>query len=199
MDDRTRSGFGIALNEATLVGFDVSQEQCRAVLTFEVLSLPPDDGPSPADPRVLIHLSSVGRMAASLHQGHWDDPEAKAIPLTLESLIPVVESFRAPVYGWEFIDIPDSFARWSNRLSLDEHLPGGGLNHSITLFQEGPDRHLDLCIWFDSLRIFRPDGTEISLDDFAAAGKRWWDGLSAGDPRTQGHGIIPGAPPKASQ
>jgi hypothetical protein len=27
--------------------------------------------------------------------------------------------------------------------------------------------------------------------EFAAGGRRWWDGLHGGDKRTEGHGIFP--------
>lgn len=52
-------------------------------------------------------------------------------------------------------------------------------------------KELDLRIWFDELRVFTPEHEEIALDDFAAGGVRWWDGLYANDPRTAGHGIAP--------
>jgi hypothetical protein len=39
--------------------------------------------------------------------------------------------------------------------------------------------------------VFTPEHEEIALDDFAAGGVRWWDGLYANDPRTAGHGIAP--------
>jgi hypothetical protein len=32
---------------------------------------------------------------------------------------------------------------------------------------------------------------EFALEEFAAGGVRWWDGLYANDPRTAGHGIAP--------
>jgi hypothetical protein len=56
----------------------------------------------------------------------------------------------------------------------------------------GPARHLDLCVWFDELEVRRPDGTVVPPEEFAAGGRRWWDGMYAGDRRTAGHGIFPG-------
>ena len=34
-------------------------------------------------------------------------------------------------------------------------------------------------------------GSEVSLEDFAAGGKRWWDALFQNDPRTLSSGIVP--------
>jgi hypothetical protein len=53
--------------------------------------------------------------------------------------------------------------------------------------------------WFDELRIFGPDRREVAFDDFTAAGVRWWDGMYGHDPRTEGHGIVPGAPSTSSE
>jgi hypothetical protein len=89
----------------------------------------------------------------------------------------VVRSFKSlPVYGWEFLGRPeaDNFATWSDRLSVDWRSEPGGLSHTLDLFQEGYDRHLDLRIWFDGLRVFAAEHEEIALDDFAAGGVRWW-------------------------
>lgn len=53
------------------------------------------------------------------------------------------------------------------------------------------DVALNEATLLDELRVFTPEHEEIALDDFAAAGVRWWDGLYANDPRTAGHGIAP--------
>jgi hypothetical protein len=187
--------FGVALNEASLVGLEVEAAEDWAGLTLAVLSLPPDGGPEPGDPRVQLILHPLGRIAASLRQGAWDDDHAPVVPLGLEKLHAAVAGFgQQPIYGWEFLDVPEekSFARWRDRLSLDWRGRGGGLAHTLDLFQEsGTDRHLDLRLWFDELRIFGADRTEIAFDDFTAGGVRWWDAMYAGDERTQGHGIVP--------
>jgi hypothetical protein len=196
MDDDAKAGLGVALNEATLLGAEMSRERRLAAITFAVLSLPTEAGVPPQDARVSIVLSPVGRVAASLRMGSWDDPAAAVVPFALEDLLKTVQSFGGlSVYGWEFIDVETDFEAWSERLSLDERFGDDGQAHSITLFQEGLDRHLDLRIWFDTLRVFRPNHSEIPIEDFLAAGKRWWDGLYAGDSRTQGHGIFPASHP----
>jgi hypothetical protein len=60
------------------------------------------------------------------------------------------------------------------------------------LFQDaGSERNLGLLVWFDDLEIRDSDGALVALDQFIADGKRWWDALRAGDPRTAGRGIVP--------
>jgi hypothetical protein len=193
-------GFGVALNEATLVGVEVDPARRAAALTFSVLSLPPAPAPPPSDPRLSFILEPLGRVAVSLRDGSWDDMKAHVEPFELDRLPEVVSSFKQlPVYGWEFLDVPeaDRFARMKRKLSLDWHSDIAASGHTLDLFQEGGGtRHLDLRFWFDELRIYRPNGSEVSFDDFVADGVRWWDGLHAGDERTQGHGIVPGAPSK---
>ena len=49
-------------------------------------------------------------------------------------------------------------------------------------------------LWWDEITVTGPEGDEIPFDEFTAAGVRWWDGLHAGDPRTEGHGIYVLAP-----
>jgi hypothetical protein len=93
-----------------------------------------------------------------------------------------------------------NFLMCTKRISLKERsfesqLGSGedGKSQTISLFQEGAveDRHLDLCVWFDNIKICTAQGQEIQLDDFIAGGKRWWDGLYADDPRTRDKGINP--------
>src|SRR5262245_3785484 len=116
--------FDVALNEASLVGLEVEAAEGWAGLTLSVLSLPPDGGPEPGDPRVQLVLQPLGRIAASLRQGAWDDHDAPVAPLGLEKLHAAVAGFgQQPIYGWEFLDVPDekTFARWRERLSLEWH------------------------------------------------------------------------------
>jgi hypothetical protein len=202
-DDLTTLGndLNTALNEATVVGAVVDESERKARITLAVLALP-EFGPQLDDPRVMIILSPVGRVCASLRSGRWDDTSAAVRPFVLAQLMDVVRSFKEQsIYGWEFIDASaGSFPRWSERPSLDVRLGSGdGLNHTLDLFQEsafGPAQHLDLRFWFDELHVFRPVGdalVRVPLETFAADGTRWWKGLRSGDPRTGGHGIISGA------
>lgn len=194
LSEDQRHDLNVALNEATLIGAEVDTERRAASLTFAVLTLPADDGPPPEDDRVQLVLRPVGRLAASLRNGRLDDGRAPVEKFAPDRLLDVVMSFQGlAVYGWEFLDRPerDNFNEWSDRLSLDWRSEPEGLSHTLDLFQAGYDRHLDLRIWFDEIRVFTPEHEEITLDEFAAGGVRWWDGLYANDPRTAGHGIAP--------
>jgi hypothetical protein len=198
LTDEQRHDFDVALNEADLVGVEVDPDARWVGLTLAVLALPQDDGPPPADPRVQLILSPVGRIAASLRHGNWDDADARVKTFTVDRLEKVVARFKQQaIYGWQFLDVPAErdFDCWSDRLSLDWRSEPGGLSHTLDLFQEGDGtHHIDLRIWFDELRIFDHAGHEISLDQFAAAGVRWWEAMRAGDPRTADAGIAPLAP-----
>ena len=185
-----KTDLNVALNEATLLGTEVDPARRTAALTLSVLTLPAD-GPAPVDDRVQVILHPVGRVAASLRLGRWDDVEAKVVPFEITELLAIVESFKVPIYGWEFFDRDEDFEEWENRLSLDRRLGDEGMSQSITLFQAADERHLDLRIWFDSLRVNDPTGRRLDLAEFVAGGKRWWDGLYSGDHRTGGRGIFP--------
>jgi hypothetical protein len=186
------SGLGVALNEASLLGLEVSTEHRLAAATFAVLTLP-EVGPPPQDSRVQMQFHHVGRVAASLRHGRSDDPQALVERFPLERLLETVQSFGGlPVYGWEFFDVHDQdFPTWSDRLSLDIRCSSGDSKHSVTLFQDAGDRILDIWLWFDELSIHSPAGGVLGIEDFIGGGKRWWDGLYAGDERTSGHGIVP--------
>jgi hypothetical protein len=111
----------------------------------------------------------------------------------------VVATFRAqPIYGWEFFDAPDTrWQRLGNRVSLDMTVADGARDHTLDLFQEsfaGANRHLDIRLWFRELRAFSHDAQELDLEEVVAGGRRWWDALYNGDPRVQGHGIVPAKP-----
>jgi hypothetical protein len=184
-------GLGVALNEASLLGLEVSAEDRMAAATFAVLTLP-EIGPPPEDSRLQIQFHGVGRVAASLRDGRWDDPKARVETFPLERLLEIVQSFRGlPIYGWEFFDIHDEgFLKWSDRLSLDLRCSPTDSEHSIILFQAGGNRILDICIWLNEFTIHSPSGSIVKIEDFISGGKRWWDALHAGDGRVSGRGIF---------
>jgi hypothetical protein len=191
-----RDGLNAALNEAAWLGIDVDVKAARAAVMVEVLTLPAH-GPAPNDTTVALILGGVSRVAASLRNGWWNDTEAPVQPLALADLDATVRSFGGcPVYGWEFVDPPqESWADWRDRLSLDANLSAEPAGHVLELFQEGDPlspRHLDLRIWFNTLRIARRTGDEVPLQEFIDGGIRWWNGFYAGDPRTGSKGIVPG-------
>jgi hypothetical protein len=192
LTDEQRSGLNVALNEADLLGFEVDPERRIAAATFCVLTLP-EVGLAPEDRRVQFLFHPVGRVAASLRDGRWDDSKAPVVPLALSDLLSVVQSFGGlPIYGWEFIDVhARELDKWGDRLSLDWTSGHNGRSHSITVFQEPGNRILDLCVWFDELEIRDSERRLVSVDAFIASGKRWWDAFYAGDERTKGYGMAP--------
>ena len=183
-----KDGLSNALNEATLLGTEIDTERDIASVTFSVLILP-TVGPPPDDRRMQFLFYFVGRVAASLRLGAWDDKNAEVEPFDIGRLPSVVRSFKQPVSGWEFFDLDEDFLQWKDRLSLNYCSDKGSMTQSITLSQAGPNRHLDLRIWFDTLGLWDASGEFVEIDDFIAGGARWWDGLYSGDPRTAGEGI----------
>ena len=193
IDDKLAGDLGVALNEASLAGLEYSAEDGIVAATFVCLTLP-KDGPEPEDSRRQFIFRRVGRIAASLRLGRWDDAEATVEPFDASDLLSVVQSFGCqPIYGWEFFNVHErELSQWGRRLSLDLRPSDGSMENSISLFQEAErgDKHLDLCIWFESFVIRDAEGREVAVDEFTAGGIRWWEAMHAGDERTQGHGIV---------
>jgi hypothetical protein len=197
IDESTASEIGVALNEASLLGAEYNPDTNAVGLTLSVLTLPDDSSPEPEDPRRQIILTEIGRLAGVLTARQADPSSAAVEPFSVSDLLSVVESFGGQaVYGWDFINGDDhGFAKWRRNLSVDHRPREGSLENRIFLFQEGAtdDRVLDLWIWFSDLIVRDAVGSTIPLDRFVADGKRWWDALYAHDPRTRGHGIVPGS------
>lgn len=130
-----------------------------------------------------MDLQGVSRIVASLRHGRWDDVDARVETLALDELPGAAAGFgQLPVYGWSFLDGPtERFASWADRLSLDWRADSAECAHTLGLFQDSQDRHLDFRIWFSRLRVLDPDLHDIPFDALTAAGVRWWDGLHAGD------------------
>lgn len=185
----------VALNEGDLLDMDIDASAHMASVSFRALTLTPD-GTEPPDRVVRFILHDVSRVAASLHAGCWDDMSAAVEPFAISDLSSVVRSFGGlPIYGWEFIDPPESsWSAWCERLSLDECLVDAPTHGNILeVFQEGgaPDRHLDVRIWFGALSISTQAHADVEPAEFAAGGVRWWDAMYAGDLGAQAHGIFP--------
>ena len=193
LSDDVRAGLEVALNEADFCDVRINEKTGEVQLLLVVLSLPVA-GPVPDDRRAVVTCSGVSRIVASLRNGRWDDESASVVPLLLEDLPSTVRSFGCqPVYGWDFLDLPgDASDVWRDRASVDFSVGRGRGEHSIDLFQEsaeGPPRHLDLRVEFDELSVVVADGEPVELEEFVAAGRRWWAALQAGDPRVEGFGI----------
>lgn len=194
LTDDDRDGLNVALNEATWCDLVAVPDRRRVAVGLNVLTLPAE-GPAPEDTAVILLLDGVSRVAASLRHGRWDDASAQVEPLTVPTLTDAVRSFGGQALcGWEFVDPPaDSWADWRDRLSLDAALSTEPAPHVLELFQEsamGEPRHLDVRVWFSELQVVRRTGKPVPLTEFVAGGRRWWDALYAGDPRTDGHGIV---------
>ncbi len=185
-----REGLNVALNEATLLGLEVDPSRRLAGATFSVLALQ-ETGVVPSDSRVQMLFVNVGRVAVSL----FDESSPAPVPVPIDRLLETVQSFNGgDVYGWEFVDVKDNpFQASGSGKSLDLEFTDGSMAHSINLFQ-GVKRKLDLCVWFEDLKVRTPDGIEIDMRDFIAAGRRWWDAFHKHDPRTQGRGMFSMAP-----
>ena len=185
---------GTALNESSIAGMEYSKKKNAVAVTFSVLTLP-ESGLEPKDPRRQFVFYNIGRIAASLRHGNWDDDGAPVETFEIENLLVVVQSFGCQsIYGWQFFNVhEDEMKQWGNRLSLDLKMEKGSMDNSISLFQEGISgkRHLDICIWFEYFRILDAQYNEISQDDFIAGGIRWWNAMYSGDQRTANHGIYP--------
>src|SRR5262245_59166433 len=200
IDEHLAKGLGTALNEGSLLGVEYDPIRRLVGVTVAVLTLPDDHSPEPADPRRQLILTEVGRVAAALRHSRWDDISAEPVPMEASGLLSTVQSFGGqPIYGWEFINYADrAWNVWKDRLSLDVRSDAGSRTNILTLFQEGATakRHLDLWIWFEDLLIRDAQGNPIEPDVFVADGVRWWNAMHAGDPRTQGHGIVSGGSAK---
>jgi hypothetical protein len=194
IDIDTAAGIDGALNEAALLAAEYDADENVVRLTFSVLTLPDDHSPEPSDPRRQIILTNVARIIAALRESRWDDLTAEPVRFAINDLPTIVRSFGGQaLYGWEFVNYDDGLlTHWAERASLVLEPTGGSLHNRILLSQDGGNRFLDLWIWFEDLLIRDPLGAPIALSDFIAGGKRWWDALFGGDPRTQGHGIVPG-------
>jgi hypothetical protein len=190
ISEQIADGLGVALNEASLAGVEYEAERNLACATLICLALP-QDGPEPEDARRVFIFKQIGRIAASLRTG--TDSNEVVERFEAHDLLSTVQSFDGqPIYGWKFINAHDAFlAQWGNRLSLDLRPRSGSMKNSFTLFQQTYGRCFNLCIWFESFEIFDAMGNPISIADFIAGGERWWSAMQAGDPRTQGHGIVP--------
>jgi len=176
------AGLNIALNEARLLQYDFDHDQRRAIVQLGVVVLL-EGAAIHSEKRIELRLVPIGRVAATLI---WDGVHRQ---LELSDIAGAVKSFGAlPIYGWEFIDPPsDNLADWSELLSLDFRNGTSGMKHALHLFQENERGKLDLCLWFDELDV----GGQLTLDELIVDGKRWWDAVSAGDPRAAAAGFHP--------
>src|SRR5437899_5048457 len=108
--DDLNGPFGMALNEANLLGVILDEDNRSAKVGFDVLALP--EGPEESwtkRRRVTFTFSPVGRVAASLRNARWDDSSAGPERLQPSDLLETIRDFGClPIYGWEFFDLGDT-------------------------------------------------------------------------------------------
>lgn len=193
LDDELQLGLDMAVNEADFCDLRINERKGEVQVLLVVLTLP-EEGPEPEDRRRVLRCHGVSRIVASLRHGPLHDDRAAISALSLRELPETVRSFGSqPIYGWEFFDVPGELRRtWRELASIDYPVGQGRGSHSLDLFCEGladDRRRLDLRIEFDELSVEDSRRTEISLEDFAEGGRRWWEAFDRGDPRTAGHGL----------
>ncbi|MEV5647915.1 hypothetical protein AB0L57_06650 [Nocardia sp. NPDC052254] len=193
LDGLDTAGLNTALSEATCLGLTVDAADTRLRIELEVLTLPGDGQSSKG--RVLLTLSGVSRVAASLRQQRWDDLEPHIFPLTLDTLGDAIAGFGGgAMHGWDFIDVDDSgWALWRELLSFDSTIGDRPAAHVLEFSQqEGTDpRELDVRIWFEELTVETAAGTLLGVDEFVAGAQRWWKAHDSCDPRTMLPDVAP--------
>jgi hypothetical protein len=186
-------GINLAIDEALLLDLALDLVLKSARITFEVFCIS-DKGEVPSDRRIVIHLKAISRISASLR--HYDKNEKfiRTEKFDINNLEKIVKSFGGGgVYGTNFIRSGnDSLPAWAENVSLELSLGDDEGDYMIDLFQWNDSRKLDFRIWFNSLIIKKASNEEkISVDDFIAGGKRWWEAFNRNDPRTRGFGMFP--------
>ncbi|MFD8499224.1 hypothetical protein [Amycolatopsis sp. NPDC059657] len=171
----------VALNEATVLGLRPRPDGGVALL-LDVVALPE----TPDSRRVLI-MSGVSRVRVLARRENVGEGYGPPIPLVD---FDAVEAFFASIsqpmsmYGWEFLDSPGLTHDWPPSVSFEVQPSAGPGSHSLYWFNEGgldsgqggyTPHCIEGTIEFETLAVTYADGTPLSLADFAAAGKRWWD------------------------
>jgi hypothetical protein len=190
------NSLNIAFNEAEILGVEVDTVRRVGSAVFNMFTLP-ERGPVPSDRRLQILFSEIGRVGASFWRRRDCETEWEIVQFGIEELSSVVREVKGQsIHGWYFFDIKEADLRPSDkRQSLDWEAGVNGRSHSLTLSPLSPDRALDLTIWCDYFEMRSMSGVPVDIRDVIAGGKRWWDGIYAGDERTKGFGIVAGSVP----
>jgi hypothetical protein len=183
----------LALNESTVCGLRYDADAGEARLLIEVDALP-EAGPIDPDPRRVVVMSPVESIEVTLRT-HRVDGYGPVMPLDsfddLERFFAGLKWANA-MYGWEFVDVADPGPAWQVEPSLQARRGGGVAAHSLRWFTEcgktsgdGEPRSYVLqgVVWFADLRVERADARPVSLEEFAADARRWWDAFQGRDAR----------------
>jgi hypothetical protein len=189
----------LALNESTVCGLRYDAERGEARLLVEVEALP-EVGPIDRDPRRFIVLSSVESIEVTVRSDRVDG-YGPVLPLgSLDDLEQFFAglSWAHPMYGWEFVDVPDPGPAWQVEPSLRVKRGGGVAAHSLRWFTEcgstgrdgepGSSFVLHGVVWFAELRVERADGSSVPIEQFLADGARWWKAFRGRDSRLSAQG-----------
>jgi hypothetical protein len=165
------------LYEARLVGVDLNVDRRSFDVTFGIWRFLDDEAGAPADPRLLISLQPIGRIAVSWRRASWNDESAPAEPLHPDELAARIAGFwQEAVYSKIIDGDPNRFDQGLQRLSMDLDL-GVAREHTMDLFQEGDPDFIELRVWFDNLTLYRQMHgrlVELSLDDVASMARAAW-------------------------
>ncbi len=194
----------VALNEATVAGLRLETGDAVSLL-LHVLALP-ESGPPDPDTRRALVLSGVSRVRVLLRRDVPGEVDyGPALPLA--DLAAVEEFFASlsrtgDLYGGEFLDAPDLVADWPPAVSLDRTLGAATPEtHSLYWFNECGTADDSFCIEglveFTEVAARRADGTPLPVEEFVAAGRRWWAAFRGGDPRVSpaAQQALPAPPP----
>lgn len=89
-----------------------------------------------------------------------------------------------------FFDNSKDLTILERSLSLSKTYENGSQAYYIRLFQDERDRVFEFVCWFEGFEIRSPEGKLIPLEKFMAGGRRWWQAMRKGDPRTLSSGIV---------
>ncbi|WP_216215421.1 hypothetical protein [Amycolatopsis aidingensis] len=193
--ERVRPDLNVALNEAAVVGLRPRPDN-RVELLLHVLALP-EQGPVDPDTRRALILSGVSEVRVLLRREYPGATRSDGPAIPLRDYGEVEDFFAAiglcgTMYGWEFLDCTDPADDWPSVASLDIRTNATPGAHSLYWFNEcGLDNedsgYVPYCIEgvieFAELTVERFDGTPMAVEDFVAAGKRWWRAMPEEDPR----------------
>jgi len=182
-DEQFRNGLETALNEAEVVGLRIASSDSACELLLHVCAQS-EQGAKDSDSRRVLRLLRATRIRVLLREDRQGG-YGPAIPL---AGLDEVESFFASLggwdamYGWEFLDCPSRTGDWPTEPSLTVDVRPGPSPHSLFWFTEcwRPDdaRYcIEGTVDFDDLEVTHADGAREPLEEFVAAGRRWWDVL----------------------
>ncbi len=183
-------GLNISLNEAKWLDLEFNPSSRLAMASFKVLTLPPESFP-PEDSTVHLSFYSINRLVGIYKNGKWDNKEAEIISLDVNGLSSTIRSFGGlPVYGWEFAenvtDISETFEKVSFEFNTNEKN-----SYKLRLFQASSSQYFEMHLWFNDLTVKDFNSNSLSLEEFIAGGKRFWEAVHKKDFRIQGYGIHP--------